>query len=268
MPKKILLVRKMSSLEFHYRMNHSSQELKEGHEENNASVKKIEEMLRKSGISFDIITRDILPQINFEDYFRVISAGGDGTVIAVAAYNQNIPQLNIKTDRKSKGVLCCNQLEDAVESLVRENFNIEKWTRQEIYLNGRLIARALNETCVGEDMNFSKMAKYHISLSLPSEDEIQDYHENSGLVIVTGTGSTGWPKAFSAYPRTSEIFRFITIIPAVGNLNQGEFSSCSLVYKNHLGKVAIDTVKYDLPRDSMLEIKLSEFPLQVIVPKI
>lgn len=266
MSNKILVVRKMSPLEFHYKMQHSSKELIDGHEENYSSIRRIEKMLKDSGLQYDIITRDVLPQTRFDDYARVISAGGDGTVIAVAAYNQNTPQLNLKTDKRSKGVLCNGDLEKSVESMLRGDIEIEGWTRQDVYLDGILVGRALNETCVGENMDFSKMAKYHIDMNNQSTGRVIDYHENSGLVVVTGSGSTGWPSAFSAYPRTSKIFNFTTILPSVGKVNSGEFYFCSLTYKNHLGKFAIDTVKYDFPRDSILEIRLSEFPLQVIIP--
>jgi len=263
--KKALLVRKMSALEYYYKMQHGSQELHDGHKENGHSIKKIEEILRGKNWEFDTVTRDELPGIGYQDYNYVISAGGDGTVIAVASYNLSTPQLNLKTASKSRGVLCQDNIERALDSLSSGNYNIERWTRQDVILNGNLVGRALNETCVGEEMDFSKMARYDITLEKVSGTET-GFWENSGLVVVTGTGSTGWPSGFSAFSRDYPQFRFRTILPVLGE-EHGELVSCRLVYKGHNGKFAIDTIKYDLARDSVLEIRKSEYPLLVVNTK-
>lgn len=265
---KTLLLRKLSPLEYHYKFDNKSPDLHEGHHENGVSIRKIEEILKARGVQYDSVTRESLPKIRFEDYERVISAGGDGTVIALAFYNKNIPQLNLKTDKRSRGILCNQDIEKTFDCIFNGDYIIENWNRQDIFLDHKFVGRALNEICIGEDMDFSKAAKYEFSAKTESGDIIEDHMENSGLIVVTGTGSSAWGSCFERFNQSSDYFKYTTIMPNIGKLNQGISLSCRLNYKNHSGKFAIDTVVYDFPRDSILEIKLSEFPLRVIKPKI
>lgn len=257
---KILIVRKLSALEYYYDGNHKSEDLNKGHKNHNETVCKIEELVKKAGYNPLVVTRKELSEQLINGYDYVISAGGDGTVIATAAFNKYIPQLNLKTDEKSKGKLCSHlSIEEAINNLIKENYETENWTRQDVFLNGKLIGRALNETAIGEDMNFTKMTRYNLKLN-----DKKDYNENSGLIIVTGTGSTGWPNAFKPFPRNSKSLKFLTILPCEGR-EIGKGNYFKIEYKGHEGKVAIDTVRYDFPRDSMLEIKVSPYPLKIII---
>lgn len=248
----------MSALEYYYSGAHKSEELRKSHEEHNGNMNKILEKLEKADFMCKVVTRDELTESLVDDYDFVLSAGGDGTVIATAAFNKNKPQLNLKTDSKSFGGLCYQDIEKALEKFAKGDYKIKEWARQDVYLNGEFIGRVLNETCIGEGLKFQKMARYNIKI-----DGKTEYHENSGIIIATGTGSTGWPSAFSSYPRDSNLFKFVTILPTKGN-ERGEGSHFVIEYKKHEGKFALDTIEYDLPRDSIIEIKLSESPLKVI----
>jgi len=268
---KILVVRKMSALEYHYNGNHQSKELIESHNEQVENIAKIEKILNDLNQEYKTVTRKELSEKLANEHDLIISAGGDGTVIATAAYNKDKPQLNLKTDKRSKGTLCQENIEKSLDALLNNNYRVEKWTRQDIYLDKELIGRALNETCVGEGLKFSKMARYEMSFShnrlfefpLPEKNEI---YKNSGLVIVTGTGSTGWPSAFEPFPKDSNILQYRAILPYQGK-GKGQGSYFKIKYKGHEGKVAIDTVEYDLPRDSLLEVIESATPLLVVIPK-
>ncbi|MBI5148960.1 hypothetical protein HZA33_04745 [Candidatus Pacearchaeota archaeon] len=269
---KILIVRKIPALEFFYNGSHASKELNEGKEEHDSSMQKIENILTEFKCEYDIVTRKQLTELLVSKYDFVFSCGGDGTVIATAAYNKNTPQLNLKTDQRSAGVLCEKNIEDAVRDILSGDYGIEKWVRQDVYLDKRFIGRALNETCIGELLKFFKMARYEISFTdLMPKIEREDYHENSGIVIATGTGSTGWPDLFEKYSRDVEAFVFKTIIPSKrktkkGRIKSGEGTYFKIKYKGHEGKFAIDTIEYDFPRDSVLELKISRNPLKVAVP--
>ncbi len=252
--EKILIVRKMSSLEYYYNGNHRSNTLKLSDEEQTNSLKEIESIVKASGTEYQIAIRKELNQNFVNKFDLLISAGGDGTVIASAAYNKDTLQLNVRLDKMSKGHLCHKNIRESLRKIFEGEFNIEKWVRQDVYLNEKFIGRALNETCIGESMNFSKMAKYTLN---------KEYQRNSGLILVTGTGSTGWPSAFKKYPQSSEIFRYKTILPAEGN-KEGKGKKFIIKYKGHEGKFAIDTINYNFPRSSVLEIKLSENPLKVV----
>ena len=264
--KKILVVRKMSALEYYYNGNHKSEEVREGHRKHNQSVRKIEGMLRKAGKRFDVVTRDELSEKFVAKYDAVISAGGDGTVIAAAAYNKGIPQLNLKTDSKSAGALCQKDLSKSMKYFLNGDCRIEEWQRQDVYLNGKLIGRAANETCIGEKMRFDKLARYNLVFSDAENGAImKETQSSSGIIIVTGTGSGAWPSAFRKYPKSSRNFEFITLLQHSGKIECGKAGNVSIEYKGHEGKFSIDTKEYDLPRDSLLEIKLSKNPLKVIV---
>lgn len=266
---KILLVRKMSALEYHYNGNHESREITDSHNEQVENISRIEKILNNAGQEYKTVTRKELSEKLISNYDYVISAGGDGTAIATAAYNKNRPQLNLKTDKRSRGILCQENTEKALECLLNGKYKTEKWTRQNVYLNGEFAGRALNETCVGEGLKFSKMAKYEM-YSFPNklfEFPIPELGKcrNSGLIIVTGTGSTGWPAAFSQFEKNSEILKYKALLPSEGEA-EGEGSYFGIVYRGHEGKFALDTVEYDFPRDSVLEVKISKNPLEVIIP--
>jgi NAD kinase len=266
---KILVVRKMSALEYHYNGNHKSKEIIESHNEQIENISKIEKILNDSNQDYKTVTRKEMSKRLVGDYDILISAGGDGTVIAAAAYNDNTPQLNLKTDKRSKGTLCQENIEKALNCILNKNYDIEKWTRQDVSLDNELIGRALNETCVGEGLKFSKMAKYEIVFfqdRLVEFPEIPQLCRNSGLIIATGTGSTGWPAAFEPFPKNSQFLKYKAILPYGGNA-EGESQYFGIKYRGHEGKFAIDTIEYDLPRDSVLEVKVSKNPLEVIIPR-
>ena len=251
---RVLVVRKMSALEYYYNGNHKSEELKLSDNQQTDSLREIEIILKKFGKEYKIITRKELEEDFVNKADLLISAGGDGTVIASAAYNENIPQLNLRLDEMSRGNLCNKNIENALRSILKGNFDIEEWTRQDVYLDGKFIGRVLNETCVGEDMNFAKMARYNLN---------RESQRNSGLIIVTGTGSTGWPSAFKKYSQLSKIFKYKTVFPVEGS-EEGQGDYFIIEYKGHEGKFALDTISYELPRDSSLEVKLSKNPLKVV----
>jgi hypothetical protein len=54
------------------------------------------------------------------------------------------------------------------------------------------------------------------------------------------------------------------LLPYSGVLPQGKALSLKIDYKGHEGVFSMDTRKHNLPRDSVLEIKLSKNPLKVI----
>lgn len=251
---KVLIVRKLSALEYYYGGHHKDNDLKISEEQQASSLREIESFLKREGIEYKITTRKELSSDFVDQFDLLISAGGDGTVIASAAYNRDIPQLNLRLDKMSKGYLCHKDLGEILRKIVEGKFEVEEWTRQDVYLDGKFVGRALNEVCVGEDMNFSKMAKYFLN---------GEYQKNSGLIIVTGTGSTGWPTAFEKYSQSSKMFKYKTIFPAEGK-EEGAGKSFVIKYKGHEGKFAIDTISYDLPRGSVLEVRLSKHPLRVI----
>jgi len=266
MLKRILVVRKMSALEYYYNGNHNSNELHAGKEMHEKNIKGIERFLKQNGKKFDVVTRKELSEKLISNYDAVISAGGDGTVIATAAYNKDIPQLNLKTDSRSAGALCQEGVKNSLRKLLSGDYTIEEWTRQDVYLDGKFIGRALNEVCIGESLKFSKLAKYDLifrdyKLGLIRKES----QSGSGLIIVTGTGSGAWPAAFKPFPKKSNYFEFNNLLLHSGRIARGSTNEFLMNYQGHEGKFAIDTAEYNLPRDSQLKIELSKFPLPAII---
>jgi hypothetical protein len=259
----------MSPLEFYYNGNHPNPLLKEGHENHNKSIQKIEDILTRAHVNFDIVTRKELSNEFVSNYDTVISAGGDGTVIAVAAYNRDKSQLNLRTECHSIGALCQIDLEKSLENFLEGNYKIQNWTRADVFLNGNFVGRTLNEVCLSEKLRFDKYSKYFLSyLDKDSKLKVEEEQGGSGLIIATGTGSTAWPAAFKPFPRESDYFAFKTLLLHNGKIDSGFASDLYVIYKGHEGKFSIDTIDYDFPKDAILELKISEYSLRVIVPKI
>lgn len=259
----------MSANEFYYHGKHTSKAIKESHENNLKSVEQIVDILRKAGKDFDVVTRRELSEKFVSKYTTVISAGGDGTVIATASRNLETLQLNLRTDKKSIGALCQKDIPLALEAFLAEDYKIENWTREDVYLNGKFMGRASNEVCIGEQLKFSKCAKYDLMFRDYKTDlKKKDHQSGSGLVVVTGTGSTAWPAAFKPFPKDSRYFRFQTMLIHSGTISRGKTEEVQIVYKGHEGKFAIDAPEYDFPRDSILEISISKYPLRVIIPNV
>ncbi len=227
-------------------------------------MKRVEGILKEHGKKYDIVTRRELTRDIVDEFDLIVSAGGDGTVIAGAAYNKDVPQLNVRLDEGSVGALCHKDFEPALRSALEGKLEVGEWTRQDVYLalnghdpsgpDGKFIGRALNETGVQEKGGIFGMAKYNFN---------GEYSESSGLVVVTGTGSTGWKKTFEGYSRDSKIFKYVSVLSDKGN-EFGEGDNFVIEYKNHEGMFVMDTVRREFPRDSVLEIKLSKSPLRVL----
>jgi len=267
MKERILVVRKMSALEYYYNGKHQSQVLRDSHENHNQAVGLIEDILRKASKEYEIVTRRQLTEDLVAESSAVISAGGDGTVIASAYFNIKTPQLNLKTDDKSIGFLCQQDVNSAMESFLNNEYRTEKWTREDVCLDEKFIGRALNETCIGEQLKFTKLAVYNLAfVEEPSERILEENQSSSGLIIATGTGSTGWGKTFKAYPRDSNQLKSSAVNIHSGELDTGTFSYIRIKYQKHEGKIAIDGVEHDFPRDSVLEIRVSQNPLIVMIP--
>lgn len=265
---RILVVRKMSALEYYYNGKHESKAIIESSNGHNKGLQKILDILKESGREFDVVTRKELSKRLVNGYGTIISAGGDGTVIATAAYNVDVPQLNIRTDKRSVGAICQKDIRRALEALLNGRYKIEEWQREDVYLDGKLVGRASNETCVGEKLRFDKLGRYILKfVDAQIGKTIKEEQSGSGIVIATGTGSGAWPAAFKPHPRNSKYFQFRTLLLHSGKIDRGSATYVCIEYKGHEGKYAIDTKVGKLRRDSVLEIKLSEHPLRVIIPE-
>ncbi len=264
---KILVVRKMSALEYYYNGNHADSNLHACKKEQDLNNTLIENILKREGCEYNIVNRKQLAGWMVNKYDYVFSAGGDGTAIAAAYFNHNKPQLNLRNDPNSKGALCQHDIEPSIMAVLNGNFKLENWTRQDVFLNSEFLGTASNEVVIGEQLKICKYAKYNLTYGFGNNLK-EEFQGNSGIVICTGTGSTGWPGAFDPFPKNSKELRFATAFGAKGS-KSGAGDYFKLEYQNHIGKFVLDCadeLEYNLPRGSILEVRVSQSPLNVIIP--
>lgn len=217
--RKVLLSTKKTALE--YFKEHTDfledavprkelNEIRARHESHYESLDRIRKVLSDRGIQF---SRSYMPYSEYEDFRGkdlIVSVGGDGTVLNSSQYVMDAtPVLTVRSDRKSAGVLCeieAREFGEALDRITRDDFEIQGWTRVEGRFGSRRLF-ALNEVFVGARHSPS-MARYEVTHGGRTEAQM-----SSGIVVTTGTGSTGWyaniPGSDGRFPRTSKDLKFI-----------------------------------------------------------
>jgi len=138
------------------------------------------------------VQRSDLHRFLFEPNDIVVAVGQDGLVANLAKYldGQCVIGVNPEPDR-NMGVLVPTASHETKALLVaaeRGAVGIEERTMVEATLDDGQRLVAVNELCVGHRTHQS--ARYRIQLGL--EQELQS---SSGIVVTTGTGSTGWAQS-------------------------------------------------------------------------
>ncbi|MFB6075897.1 MAG: NAD(+)/NADH kinase [Candidatus Aenigmatarchaeota archaeon] len=249
-------------------------EIEERYIDHFSTLERVKDCLENMGISYQIrkvpSNEDITQNVDL-----VISVGGDGTVLNTAHKLKGVPLLPVRADGKSHGALCTSNI-DSLESILEDVKGGEeeriKWTRLE-FKGDNIEGRALNEIFIGRKYS-TGVARYIISKGGLSEE-----HMNSGLVISTGAGSTGWYSNISgnygSFPRNSRESRFIvreSIRDNEQKLNEGilrEGENLQVKSKMNVGGViSLDgNTKerlYEFPRGKLISLKISDYPLKVI----
>lgn len=248
--------------------------IKAGHREHYNSLDEIETSLEDRGIDY----RELSPPYSSidDDYDLCIVAGGDGTLLDAHPYIDDTYTVTVNTDEKrSDGGLHkfgTEEFEPAIDSIPDDDFETEEWTRIEgIFEDSREIA--LNEIFVGPD-HTGNTAEYRIE-----HGELEESHRNSGMIISTGRGSTGWytnihediyGEPQSHDPESEELY-YITwhdmdgAESPAGTVEEGEVLHIKSEM-NYDGKVKFDGNRriQDFPRGREVEVKAAE-PLRVVV---
>lgn len=157
----------------------------------------------------------------------VLSLGGDGTFLKTASKikNRSLPILGVNTDpQRSVGCLCNRKVffdkyEKDISKMMRyiERENFEFFFRQRLLFEmeqeatGEILQqRSLNEIFVAEEQ-VSQTSVYKLAI----DNEYLGRFKASGLLIATGTGSTGW--LYSAKRFTEiDVDRALTVLGAHG----------------------------------------------------
>lgn len=242
-----------------------------------ATLDKVKDTLLHKGIQFVSTPVSELREDLFEEVSLIITVGGDGTFIRASHFVKSQLILGINSEpEKSEGYL--KSLKSGELSFLNEildgNFDVIERQRIKAILNGVEIEKyALNDIYVGTSIQFHA-SRYIIDFNGKKEE-----HRSSGVIVSTGTGSSAWYKSAggSCFDSSSKTFKFIVREPYVGNrLYKAEILSGDVSERDALrfestrdygGILAVDNEVYDFNRGDKLEIKLSEFPLRVVVRK-
>jgi len=137
------------------------------------------------------VTRDDLDRYLFGPEDVIIVVGQDGLVANTAKYLDGQPVIGVDPEPgRNAGVLVRWRPEDVAEALRRvdsaEPLQVELRSMVEARTDDGQILQALNEVFVGHASHQS--ARY--VLRLPNE--VEERQSSSGVLVGTGTGSTGW----------------------------------------------------------------------------
>lgn len=284
----VLLATKQTSLEY-YRQNYdkpeevlSAKELarkKLEHEEHYASFKYIKEVLDKNNISYQ---RVYMPYGAYEEFVGrdlIISIGGDGTVLNAAHYIlDKTPILTVKSEGDSVGALCsivAKNFESALDNILNDSFRMESWTRVEGKF-GNQTHLALNEIMVGVRY-MGDTARYEVNFKGITEEQ-----RSNAIIVSSGAGSTAWYNNTEYHkekfiPESRELKFTLSDPNRIANyrLLNGSLYSGDVITVTSLmdinGAIRFDGDRdkrfYDFPIGKKISIKISDKPLNVIIPK-
>jgi NAD kinase len=149
-----------------------------------------------------VVGREDLHRFLFEPNDVVVAFGQDGLVANLAKYLDGQPVIGINPEPKhNDGVLVpCRVVEarDLMEATASGVATVERRTMVRAELDDGQRLLALNEIFVGHRTHQS--ARYR--LQWRGEDEPQS---SSGIVVTTGTGSTGWARSIHRQRQTEVV---------------------------------------------------------------
>lgn len=135
------------------------------------------------------VERSELDRYLFEPEDIIVAIGQDGLVANVAKYLQGQPVIGINPSPMFyPGILVLHQaerIEELFAIVLGNGSSIEERTMVEARLDDGQHLLALNEIFIGHRSHQS--ARYRIDWH-----EIEERQSSSGLIVSTGTGSTGW----------------------------------------------------------------------------
>ena len=266
-------------------------EVESEHEEHYRTLDSLVDALREAGIEPRVLARRIYLTGSFDGSDLVVSFGGDGEMLDVSRYiTGSEPVLGIRSTSRSRGYLLLSPalgFRDMAARLVGGDFRVESWTRiKGVLENGfhRIEDHALNEVYAGDRFSVGT-SRYTLRI-----DDREERHRSSGVLVVTGTGSTGWYANIvkndgggfgygRPFPRTSVQLRYLVRDPiridelelTHGAIEPGmDFSIKSTMNSDGVLSFDCSKISYENPRaypfnrGSVVTLGISNRPLQVI----
>ena len=167
--------------------------VRERHEQQHACVALARKVIPPKWRSVRL-SRAELSRFVFEPADLVVALGQDGLVANVAKYLTVQRVIGLNPDpARYPGVLVPHapeNLEDLLHAAVRGAATVEERTMVEAQTDDGQRLRALNEIYVGQRTHQS--SRYVLRLG-----EREERQSSSGLLVCTGTGSTGWARSIA-----------------------------------------------------------------------
>ena len=136
-----------------------------------------------------IVDKEHLDTFQFGDKDIVLVVGDPGLFVNVAKYVGTQPVICVNPDpqRYADTFTSCSipQLPSVLRNIKEEKINLEYLTMAQAKLNDGQVLYALNDLFIGQKTHVS--ARYSIEYQQKSERQ-----SSSGVIVSTGTGSTGW----------------------------------------------------------------------------
>ena len=193
---ELLIERHGTREQARFYLEHQGQSI-EAIEERNARVRHaLDEVARavpRAWRSVSLLRAD-LNRFVFEDHDIIVAVGQDGLVANVAKYLDGQYVIGVNPDPSSyEGVLVAHRpaaVADLLADCAARRAAVQSRTMAEISLDDGQRLLALNEIFVGHQSHQS--ARYHFAW-----DDRSERQSSSGLIVSTGTGSTGWARSIS-----------------------------------------------------------------------
>ena len=129
-----------------------------------------------------------LEELKKEKLDLVITLGGDGTTLRVFRSLENetpILTINVGGNRGILAEITIEEIDDAIEQILKDNFFLDKRTRVVASCGGKEFPPALNEIYITRT-NLTKTAQIEIKFQ---DDTVKQ--KMDGVIIATPSGSTG-----------------------------------------------------------------------------
>lgn len=293
---KILIARKLTLFEYDQkRTGLSSDDLLKRYADFGADLKNILESHKRQISSFKgfllnfpdpkVIVGETLTKRDVKNASLVISFGGDNFFQYVSHFLDMQLVAGVNSDPlKSDGALTSFEPGSFIKflsNLIEGRYDIEEWARLQAFKNGKKLSPlAVSEIFIGARESID-MSRYILSVNGVGEEQ-----KSSGILISTGTGSTGWYNSTYKYshhgkngifPKQSNYARFIIREPYMGRLSKHKTFGGWLRTHEKLevrwlahgkGVVSIDPeVNYQLRRGDQVSVVVADSPLRVVVPR-
>ncbi len=225
----------------------------------------------------DVITLEEIKTTKCNDYDLVLALGGDNAFTLISHHCGLIPVLGINSDpQRSAGCLLRYAIKDIqkdaknlADLIQKGDYKIEEWARLKATIDGAPITQAISEYFLGERLR--KDMSRHILIS----DDKQVEQKCSGLIVATGSGSTGWYSKvqydIDRWEPTEKYFGFVATEPYTetdleyGIVDEGEELVIHSLNDNE-GIISADSwEENNFSRGSKAVISLGT-PLKVLVP--